>query len=316
MGTLRDPTADPSARRGAGPVRIAVRGHLSGADAELALRLADRAARADGVLPLSEDARLHLRDGGGAAALNLFLHRGGELAGFAHLDPPDPEGERSGELFIDPGQRRHGLGRLLAGAALAESGGSPVRIWAHGDLPAAAALAASAGFCRVRALWQMSRPLDDDLAEPHLPPGVSVRTFVPGRDEAAWLALNARAFGGHPEQGRWTSKDLALREGEPWFDPAGFFLAERDGQAAGFHWTKIHPAAAGPVGEVYVIGTDPAARGTGLGAALTLVGLRYLRSRGAGRVMLYVDEDNAAAIGLYRSLGFSKVAADVMYRHV
>jgi mycothiol synthase len=63
-----------------------------------------------------------------------------------------------------------------------------------------------------------------------------------------------------------------------------------------------------------VLGVDPDEQGTGLGRALTLIGLRYLRDRGMPVVMLYVEESNAAAIGLYESLGFSRAASDVMYR--
>jgi mycothiol synthase len=170
----------------------------------------------------------------------------------------------------------------------------------------------------------MQRCLQATLDAPGYRDGVTVRTFAVGQDEQAWLQLNRRAFAEHPEQGGWTSEDIGLREREPWFDPDGFFLAERSGRLVGFHWTKIHGGdgqvtASGHghdvIGEVYVVGVDPGEQGTGLGRALTLTGLRYLRSRGLSRVMLYVDEANTPAIRLYESLGFTHWATDVMFRH-
>ena len=151
-----------------------------------------------------------------------------------------------------------------------------------------------------------------------MPPGRTLRTFVPGQDEDEWLSLNGRAFAKHPEQGAWTVHDLELREREPWFDPEGFFLAERNGRLAGFHWTKVHPPGeaegSSAIGEVYVVGVDPAEQGSGLGRALTLAGLHYLRGLGLAEVMLYVDEDNTAAIGMYEALGFTRTRTDAMYR--
>jgi mycothiol synthase len=281
----------------------------------------DAATDADEVSPLSEHVLLHLRYGGDRQARNVLLRTGGVLTGYAHLDPTDPVEGPSGEMVIHPGYRGRGQGLTVVKALLAESDGQPLRLWAHGDAPAAGRLAAAAGFERIRALWQMRRSLRVRIDEPRYPDGVSVRTFVVGQDEDAWIALNKRAFAHHPEQGGWTGEDLSLREREPWFDPDGFFLAEHDGQLAGFHWTKIHggdsTAAHGhdPIGEVYVVGVDPGTRGSGLGRALTLTGLRYLRSRGLASVMLYVDEANTPAIRLYESLGFTHHSTDVMFRH-
>jgi mycothiol synthase len=286
------------------------------------MRLVEAATEADRVSPLSEHVRLHLRYGGDPRARNVLLTEAGRITGYAHLDPTDPVEGPSGELVIHPAYRGRGQGRALVEALLAEADGHPLRLWAHGDVPAAARLAEAAGFERVRALWQMDRTLAEPVPEPRYPDGVTVRTFVVGQDEDAWVRLNRRAFARHPEQGAWTREDLDLREREPWFDPEGFFLAERDGRPAGFHWTKIHGGnGEGPghghetIGEVYVVGVDPGQRGTGLGRALTLTGLRYLRSRGLGRVMLYVDEANVPAIRLYESLGFTHRDTDVMFRH-
>jgi mycothiol synthase len=311
-------------------LEITVHGPIGEAHARAVLDLVAAATEEDGVGPLSEHVMLHLRYGGDPRARNLLLVSQGELSGYAHLDPTDPVEGPSGELVIHPRRRRQGLGLRLVRALVAEASGRPLRLWAHGDLPAAGRLAAAAGFERARALWQMRRSLQARIGRPQLADGVTLRTFVVGQDEDEWTRLNSRAFARHPEQGAWTREDLDLREREPWFDPDGFFLAERDGKLIGFHWTKIHgpgdglpdhgPADHGPaahphepIGEVYVVGVDPDARGLGLGRALTLVGLRYLRSRGLFQVMLYVDESNTPAIGLYESLGFTHWDTDVMY---
>jgi mycothiol synthase len=302
------------------PGTVVTEGPLSRERAAQVQQLAAAATRTDGVAPLSEDVLLQVRHGSRAGARDLVLVSGdGTLAGYAHLDAPDAQaqaGDASGELVVRPGYRRRGYGTALSSALLAGARGTGIRLWAHGELPGAAGLAKSAGFTRFRALWQMRMPLARVPAgDPVAPPGVTIRAFVPGADEEAWLAVNHRAFAHHPEQGGWTMADLRLREAEPWFDPNGFFLTERGGRLAGFHWTKVHSDGGTPIGEVYVVGVDPGQQGGGLGRFLTLTGLAYLRGLGLTDVMLYVDEDNMAAIRMYTALGFSRWSTDVMYRH-
>ncbi len=78
----------------------------------------------------------------------------------------------------------------------------------------------------------------------------------------------------------------------------------------GFHWTKQHGDR---LGEVYVLGVSPTAGGRGLGKALLLTGLQYLRWRGNANVQLYVEADQAGAVRLYRHYGFTTASRDVMY---
>jgi mycothiol synthase len=282
------------------------------------LELLRAASVADGVRPLSEDAELRLHHGSPGGHDVVVRSPDGALAGYARLD------DGAAELVVHPDFRRRGFGTALLGRVLELAGPVPLNVWAHGDLPGSGELLSSRGFSRSRVLLQMRRDLAGVDADPRpaLPDDVRVLPFRPGRDEDAWLRVNARAFARHPEQGRMTRADLELREAEPWFDPAGFLMAwrgdpEDGGQLLGAHWTKVHPAgdsAEEPIGEVYVLGVDPDAQGMSLGRALTDLGLAHLRNRGLGQVLLYVEEDNTAAVRLYEGRGFRRFAVDVSWR--
>ncbi|MES4886430.1 mycothiol synthase [Streptomyces sp. NPDC096012] len=285
---------------------------LTPEQAEAVLTLLAEAARVDGQQPVSEQGRLRLRGGPRQGVSHLLLTLDGELAGYAQLEDTDPVEAPAAELVVHPSQRGHGHGRALGTALLAASG-KRLRVWAHGGHSAARHLAQVLGLTLFRELRQMRRSLTDlELTDPQLPEGVTVRAFVPGKDDAAWLAVNAAAFAHHPEQGSLTQRDLDDRKAQAWFDPAGFFLAERRGELIGFHWTKEH--AEEGLGEVYVLGVRPGEQGGGLGKALTTVGLRHLARQGLATAMLYVDADNKAAVSVYERLGFTVHETDLMYR--
>ncbi len=285
---------------------------LTPSQAEAVLGLLAQAAQVDGQQPVSEQGRLQLRGGPREGVSHLLLTIDGELVGYAQLEDTDPVEAPAAELVVHPGHRGHGHGRAIGSALLAASG-KRLRVWAHGGHSSARHLAQVLGLTLFRELRQMRRPLAGlQLPEPALSEGVTVRTFVPGKDDAAWLAVNAAAFAHHPEQGSLTQRDLDDRKAEPWFDPAGFFLAERDGELIGFHWTKVHPEEG--LGEVYVLGVRPGEQGGGLGKALTTIGLRHLAGLGLPTAMLYVDADNKAAVSVYERLGFTVHETDLMYR--
>lgn len=289
---------------------------LTDEQADAVLALIEDAARTDGTTAVSEQGRLQLRGGAREGIRHFLLTADGRLTGYGQLEDTDPVEAPAAELVVHPALRGRGHGRALGTALLAASG-KRIRVWAHGGKSAARHLAQVLGLTLFRELRQLRRPLGASadaapLPEPVLPAGVTVRTFVPGADDAAWLAVNAAAFAHHPEQGSLTQRDLNDRIAQPWFDAKGFFLAERDGELIGFHWTKVH--AEQQLGEVYVLGVRPGAQGGGLGKALTAIGLRHLAGAGLPTAMLYVDADNPAALAVYEGLGFSTHEVDLMYR--
>ena len=187
--------------------------------------------------------------------------------------------------------------------------GHGTRIWAHGNLEPARATASALGLVVVRELLQMRRPLTDlpPLTRPST--ACASRTYSGPADDAELLRVNNAAFAWHPEQGGWTDADIAERRGEAVVRPGrlvpGVRRTDRQSCSA-FTGPRCTTA---DLGEVYVVGVDPAAQGRGLGAALTLVGLHHLAERLSAQVrqaavMLYVEADNAAAVKTYRATGF------------
>ena len=222
---------------------------------------------------------------------------------------------RGGELELVVGleERGRGLGTALVSQALGLGGTAAPRLaWAHGDHPAARALAARFGWRPVRTLLQLRAPVPGVAPDPAVPDGYSVAAFRAGdpADETDWLALNAAAFAHHPEQGRMTLDDLRAREADAWFSGDDLLLLrDADGRLAGSCWLKVE----GGTGEFYAVAVRPDLQGQRLGGVLMRAGTARLVGRGLEAAALYVEGDNEPALALYRRSGFEQVAIDVQY---
>ena len=187
-------------------------------------------------------------------------------------------------------------------AQVRAAGGGRLVLWVEQADDHLSQIATAAGMQHWRDLLQMRCPL------PAAPSDLPVRPFTDA-DAEAFLAVNNRAFDWHPEQGGMTLEDLRARQAEPWYDPEGFLLHERDGRLAGFCWTKVHPAdperGDPPMGEIYAIAVDPDFHGQGIGGPLTLAGLGWLARQGLRVGMLYVEADNHPAVRTYERIGFT-----------
>lgn len=278
--------------------------------------LVDRATEFDGKAPVSEQGR-HAIAGRGQAR-HLVILDGDDVVGYAQLQAGSGEHPDMAELVVDPARRRQGIGTALA-ASVFDEGRPGARVWAHGNIDAAKGFARALDLTVARELLQLRRPLDVPvLPEIVVPEGVTLRTYLGHEDDAEIVRVNNAAFSWHPEQGGWTQAEIDERTAEGWFDPAGLFLAFADTDPdtlLGFHWTKVHPPEGDDpeLGEVYVVGIDPAAQGRGLGRVLTLAGMHYLRDRGLATVLLYVEGDNTAALNTYEKLGFGRFHTDMAY---
>jgi mycothiol synthase len=296
--------------------------HLSKSQQESVLSLIKAAHDFDGTPAIAEHVLLHLRHGGDKSDSHLVIEENKEVIAYAHLDTTDLVAGPSVEAVVHPQHRGKGLGALILKEAI-KICGDRTRIWSHGDLPAAKAIAASLKLERLWSNLLMSKSLGEIQPVTSKYP---IRTFIPGLDNQAFLDLNNKVFADYPDQGGWSEDDLKVRVNESWFDDKGFFIAEDKGELIGFCWTKIHGAHTHShtggdddhgheaLGEIYVLAVNPDYKGQGVGRDLTITGVNYLKYQGLNNVMLYVGVENKPAFKLYKSLGFNEFGSDVMYR--
>ena len=296
--------------------------HLSKSQQESVLSLIKAAHDFDGTPAIAEHVLLHLRHGGDKSDSHLVIEENKEVIAYAHLDTTDLVAGPSVEAVVHPQHRGKGLGALILKEVI-KICGDRTRIWSHGDLPPAKAIAASLKLERLWSNLLMSKSLGEIQPVTSKYP---IRTFIPSLDNQAFLELNNKVFADYPDQGGWSEDDLKVRVNESWFDDKGFFVAEDKGELIGFCWTKIHGAHTHShtggdddhgheaLGEIYVLAVNPDYKGQGVGRDLTITGLNYLKYQGLNNVMLYVGVENKPAFNLYKSLGFNEFGSDVMYR--
>ena len=251
---------------------------------------------------------------------HLLARVGGELVGYAHLDTGgDAFGNQIAEAIVHPGHRRRGHGTGLVDAVLAKA--SPkLRVWSHGDHPGRRRhRAAARPAARPRAAQDAARPCRRAARAGLARPASRSARSCPAGTRTSMVAVNKRAFDWHPEQGRLTADEVdGHRAGEPGSTPPASSSPTKDDKIVGFHWTKVHP---GDIGEVYVVGVDPAAQGGGLGRALTLAGLHHLREKGLRRhdplrrVRQRAGGRRVPAPGLHRRRNGRRLPAVIAHRY-
>jgi [ribosomal protein S18]-alanine N-acetyltransferase len=129
-----------------------------------------------------------------------------------------------------------------------------------------------------------------------------IRPLRPDKAEAC-ARLHAEGFA-HP----WSADDVAALIASP-STLAAAALDPVNGRLRGFILSRL----AADEAEILTIAVEAAMRGKGVGRALLAENLRQASNAGARAMFLEVDKDNAAALALYKRLGFVKVGERAGY---
>ena len=238
-----------------------------------------------------------------------------ELVGYYQLFPEIPIRRAVVQGGVIGGRRGRGVGGKLLDAALEQVAALEVdvlHIQTSADAAAARHLLESRGFRQVKDYWQM-RWEGAELPALALRDNFRLKPFTLGEDEAMLAELQNAAFGEHWGFCPNTVEEIAARVRVQNTDPDGIIFIMDGDTPAGYNWTMRNENRHGKIGFVSMTGVHPDYRGNGLGTAVVVTGMEYLRDRGVDAVELEVDSENAPARELYLKLGYRQVHHSVWY---
>ncbi len=214
------------------------------------------------------------------------------------------------EVYVHPGHYGKGIGTTLIRLSeerarehipLAPEHARVVLYnWISGTNEAARTLLGRQGYVPMRYFRRMEIELDAPPPPPEWPAGISVRRFVPGEDERRYFEVSEEAMSDHwghvhTEFETWKQRRMGAT-----FDPSLWFMAEENGEPAGFMLGSVVEG----IGWVDLLGVRRPWRKHGLGMALLRHAMHVFHQRGIRRVALGVDtESPTGATRLYERAG-------------
>ena len=175
------------------------------------------------------------------------------------------------------------------------------------------------GFAPIRYGYKMERSLNEPLPEARFPEGFTLRHAEGEADLEPWVEMCNQTFIDH-----WNFHPTTVEEHKHWLSSPNYnpeldlICIASDGTFAAFAFCGFDPAdnAANNRSEgwIYELGTRRGFRKIGLGRATLLAGMKKLKEAGLATAVLGVDSENpTGALGLYESVGFTKVSTGVTY---
>lgn len=229
--------------------------------------------------------------------------------------------------FVHPDWRRHGLGRAILRtneARLREiaqghgPGPKSYQVWATEGETGAHALFRAASYRPVRFMIDMVRPAAEPPMPSPLPPGLEVRSVLPGHYRAIWEGRE-EAWKDHWGYAPFSEEDYHRWLEGPMFRPALWKVAWEGDRVAGMVLNRIdeaenarHRHSRGYTQDIFVLRPW---RRRGLARALLAQSIEMFRLMGMEETALGVDTENPhGALTLYESLGYREVHRHTVYR--
>ena len=239
----------------------------------------------------------------------------GEIAGYGFIYQEDPPAMFVSGPIVHPDHGGRGIDAFLlesseqraaeTAAAATPPAAATLSVWTHERDDERIALYTARGYRHVRTFTRLQVALAQPSAAPVWPPGIAVRGFRRGRDEAAVHAAVTEAFQDHwrpdvMDFDEW----LAFRFERPGLDLGLWWVAWDGHEVAGMLLAFATPLGA----YVDELAVRRPWRGRGLGRALLLHSFAEFRRRGLPAAYLGVDSENpTGALQLYGSVGMAPV---------
>lgn len=158
-------------------------------------------------------------------------------------------------------------------------------------------------FCQQKLLCALN---DLQTGTKDLPAGISIRHFIPGSDESKYTDFYNRVLGflaGKTVDTSFMDQIVA----RPSFDPAGYFIAEKNNNMVGFLSIEKEPWGErnSGFGYIYQIGVDELLKGTGLAECLLGKAREYALNNGIKRIGVGVRRSNTPAVRFFKKNGFN-----------
>ena len=231
----------------------------------------------------------------------------GAIIGRSGVHPPTNEGFSSSMVAVHPDYRNRGVGRTLYDLVeqqAREWSAKTLLIEGNQRYTLLREFLERRGFRFDRYSWEMLLPADRTVAAAEWPEGFSVRTFVLGQDEPLYHHVLNAGFADHFAHTEVSLEQILHWINTPSFNPDGVFFAFAGAEPAGICVSIIHSSAESE-GWIEDLAVMPAYRRNGVGRALLLTGVNWLRQQ-VSNVKLGVEGKNAKALPLYTSVGFQQ----------